>query len=82
MVTKQEARIKIEAAEKGCAKVQASWSDAAAALAGRVSVNGYSIYHDPSDLRHKLLSAQASIQDALKELEGIEWPTHADYDQL
>jgi hypothetical protein len=73
---------KIAAAEKGCQKAQAAWTDASAALAGRVSVNGYGIYHDASELRRKLLSAQSSIQEAIRALDEVEWPTNADYDQL
>ena len=76
------AKAKIDAAERGCQKAQTAWADASTALAGGVSVNGYGIYHDPSALRSKLLSAQSSIQSALKSLDAIEWPSNADYDQL
>lgn len=76
------AKVKIAAAEKGCQKVQAAWADASTALAGSVRVNGYGIFHAPSELRGKLLSAQASIQNALKSMDAIKWPSNADYDQL
>lgn len=79
---KQQAHDKIDAASKGCEMVHAAWSDAAIALGGAVSTNGYGIFHDPSELRHKLLAAQESIKSALQGLNEIDWPIDADYDQL
>jgi len=82
MPTKQEAHVKISAAEVACGEVQEKWSAATQALAGSVSVNGFGIYHDRFALRSKLMDARANIDDALKALESVEWPTDADYDQF
>jgi len=76
------AKEKIASAEKGCQKAQEAWADASAALAGGVSVNGYGIYHDRSELRYKLQAAQVSIGNAMKALDEIDWPTESDYNQL
>jgi hypothetical protein len=82
MPTKQEAQNRIASAETACAKVQASWVAADAALAGSVSVNGYGIYRDRFELRNKLELARSHIQEALKAMDEIEWPTNAEYDLL
>lgn len=79
---KRQAKDRVEAASKGCDKVQAAWSDATKALGGSVSTNGYGIYHDRFVLMNKLLAAQESIKSALQELNEIDWPSDADYDQL
>ncbi len=81
MPTKQEARAKISAAEVACGAVQDKWSAAAQSLSGSVSFNGFGIYRDRFELRSKLLDARSSIDDALKVLDAVEWPTDADYDQ-
>jgi hypothetical protein len=81
MSTKQEAEIKITKAEKMCADVHEASSAAVYALSRQASVNGYGIYHDRFLIRNKLQEAQGHIQQALKTLEEIEWPTDADYDQ-
>jgi hypothetical protein len=81
MSTKQEAKAKISAAEKGCDKVQTAWNAAHEELAGGVSLNGCGIYHDQGyPLRRKLLAAQEQIKIALAELDAIDWPEDADYD--
>lgn len=81
MSTKQEAKAKIRAAEKGCDKVHTAWSQAHEALSGGVSMNGCGIYHDRgAPLRRKLLEAQAQIQIALAGLDEVVWPDDADYD--
>jgi len=49
-------------------------------LAGSISTNGYGIHHNPYELRDKLLQAQAHIQESLRALDGVDWPTNADYD--
>ena len=72
---------KITAAEEGCQKVMAAWTDANTILAAMVSVNGHGIFHDPSELRGKLLSAQSGIQKAINRLDEIEWPSSTDYNQ-
>ncbi|WP_226034369.1 hypothetical protein [Aquitalea palustris] len=83
MSTKQVAKAKVSAAEKGCDKVQTAWNAAYEALSGEVSMNGCGVYHDQGyPLRRKLLDAQAEIKIALAELDTIEWPTDADYDEL
>lgn len=83
MSTKQEAKAKISAAEKGCDKVHSAWNAAHEALAGGVSMNGSGIYHDQGDpLRRKLVEAQAQIKIALAGLDEIEWPEDADYDHF
>ena len=79
---KQEAQAKVAAAEKACAKVQAAWAKASDALNGSVSANAYGIYHDEYVLRDKLLAAKAHIKQALQNLEAVQWPTDAEYDQL
>lgn len=81
MTTKREAEQKLNAAIKGCEKVQAAWNAAHAALGGSVSTNGYGIYHDDGRaLRDKLHQAQEQIKIALTELREIDWPTEAEYD--
>lgn len=80
MGSKQEAKAKISAADKGCDKVQTAWNAAYEALAGGVSMNGCGIYHNQGiPLRRKLLEAQAQIKTALAELDAIDWPADADY---
>lgn len=77
-----EAKDKIDAASRACDEAHKAWSDAASALAGTVSVNGYGIFHDRDEFRRKLESARANINDALNALNGVDWPADADYDQL
>lgn len=74
-----ESKAKINAAIKACDRVHTAWSEASGALSGSVAINGYGIIQDPSDLRSKLVSAQASIRTALSELSVIQWPTDKDY---
>ena len=74
---------KVEAAVNGCERAQDAWSEANTALSGCVSFNGYGVYLDRGEpLRRKLRSAQKQIAKALTELDAIDWPTEADYDQL
>ncbi|MDM8356574.1 hypothetical protein [Pandoraea communis] len=80
MTTKQQAKAKLNAAEKGCEAANKAWHAAYNALSGSVSTNGYGIHHNPYELRDKLLQAQARIQESLRALDGIDWPTNADYD--
>ncbi|CAE6846192.1 hypothetical protein R75461_07253 [Paraburkholderia nemoris] len=80
MTTKQEAKSKLNAAAKGCEAAEKAWLDAYNTLSGSVSTNGYGIHHNPYELRDKLLKAQARIQESLRALDGIDWPTNADYD--
>jgi len=82
MTLKSDVEIKVAAAEKACREAQAAWSAAAEALSGGVSVNGYGIFHDRSQLRDKLMDARTHIEGALAVLERIDWPTSAEYDQL
>lgn len=76
-----DAKDKIDAASRACDEAHKSWAEAGNALAGTVSVNGYGIFHDRHEFRRKLESARSSLNDALKALEGVDWPTDADYDQ-
>jgi hypothetical protein len=80
MTTKQEVKAKLNSATKGCEAAEKAWRDAYNALSGSVSTNGYGIHHNPYELRDKLLQAQAYIQESLRALDGVDWPTHADYD--
>lgn len=80
MTTKQDAKAKVNAAIKGCEAAEKSWQDAYIALSGSVSTNGYGIHHNRYELRDKLLQAQAYIQESLRALDGIDWPTDAEYD--
>lgn len=82
MASKQEALDKIAAAETACAKVQAEWAAADKTLSGSVGTNGYGIYRDRSELRGKLELARQHINEALKAMDAIEWPTNAEYDLL
>jgi hypothetical protein len=82
MSTKQEAKTKITAAEKGCSKVQAEWVAADKALGGSVSTNGYGIYSDRFELRDKLELARKHINEALMAMDSIDWPTNAEYDLM
>ncbi|MND21785.1 hypothetical protein D3C80_121550 [compost metagenome] len=78
---KTEALEMIRAAEKGCSKVHEAWSSAHEALHANVSINGYGVYHDKGErLRSMLQKAQSQIAIALAGLDGIRWPTDADYD--
>ena len=76
-----QSKDKIATASQACDEAHKSWSEATQALAGAVSVNGYGIFHDRQEFRRKMESARTSINDALKALEGVDWPTDADYDQ-
>lgn len=80
MTTKQEATAKLTAATKGCEAAEKAWQDAYTALSGSVSTNGYGIHHNRYELRDKLLQAQAHLQESLRALEGIDWPTNTEYD--
>lgn len=82
MSAKQEAQVKIAAAEERCEKVQAEWIAADKALGGSVGTNGYGIYRDRFELRGKLELARQHINEALKTMDGIDWPTNAEYDLL
>lgn len=82
MTSKKQAKDKINAASEACDEAHKSWAGASSALAGDVEVNGYGIFHDQYALRRKLETARSSINDALAALDGIDWPTDADYDQL
>jgi hypothetical protein len=80
MATNREAKGKIAAAAKGCGAAETAWQHANAALAGSVRTNCYDVHHNRYELRDKLILAQAHIQEALRALDGIAWPTNADYD--
>lgn len=80
MTTKEEAKAKLGAAAKGCEAAEKAWRDAYNSLSGSVSTNGYGIHHNPYELRDKLVQAQARIQESIRELDGIVWPTTADYE--
>ncbi|ALS68379.1 hypothetical protein [Pandoraea apista] len=80
MTTKQQAKAKLNAAEKGCDAAEKAWQAAYNALSGSVRKNGYGVHHNPYELRDKLLQAQARIQESLRALDGVNWPTSADYD--
>ncbi|MFM0091630.1 hypothetical protein PQR46_32530 [Paraburkholderia sediminicola] len=80
MTTKQETNAKLNAATKACEAAEKAWHDAYNALSGSVSTSGYGIHHNPYELRDKLLQAQACIQESLRALDGVDWPTNADYD--
>ncbi len=82
MTTKHEAKLKVNAAAETCAKVQASWVAADRALGGSVTTNGYGIYSDRFELRTKLELARQHINDALKAIDEIDWPTGDEYDAL
>ena len=80
MMNKQEANDKISAASKGCEAAEKEWRAAVSVIGGSISVNGYGIHHDRFELSRKLLDAQKHIQESLKALDGIDWPSKADYD--
>lgn len=82
MTTTIEAKNKVATAETACSKAYEAWRAAVDALGSGISVNGLGIFRDPAELRAKLLDAHTHVQDALKALDGIDWPTDADYDQL
>ncbi|MEI7429269.1 MAG: hypothetical protein WCL27_02360 [Betaproteobacteria bacterium] len=82
MGTKKEVHAKISAAEVACGKVHDKWSAAAQALSGTVSVNAFGVFRDRIELRSKLIDARANIDEALKVLDAVDWPTDADYDQF
>lgn len=71
---------KIEKAERNSDLVQNCWGLAHAALSGTVRKNGYGIFIDESHLRQKLEDAKKHIEEALKVLNQIEFPTRADYE--
>ena len=45
-------------------------------------VNGFGIIHDRSAFKQKLYEAQAQISAGLAALDGVDWPTGTDYDEL
>ncbi len=73
---------KIAEAEKACQKALASWKGAVAAMGNNVSVNGAGIIHDRSAFRQRLCQARGEIEQALAIMEGVDWPSDADYDAL
>ena len=81
MTTQTEAKEKITAAELASDCAVGSWRAATAALDGNVSMNGYGILRDPSELRAKLLAARHHIEQGLLYLADVAWPTNADYDR-
>lgn len=82
MSTTDQAKNKVVAAEKACDKSLDAWRTAVSALGTDVSVNGYGIIHDRSAFSQRLQSAQLHIAESLAALDGVDWPTNAEYDQL
>lgn len=80
--TKHQSRALVTSAEKGCDQVLAAWGEARDLLANTASCNGLGVFHRPADAQITLLTAQSRINDALKILAGIEWPTDSDYDHF
>lgn len=80
MTNKQEAKDKIAAAANACEAAEKNWRAAVNVIGGSISVNGCGIHHDRFELQYKLLEAQKHIKESLKALEGIDWPSNADYD--
>jgi hypothetical protein len=74
---------RIASAEAGCKKASDAWAKASERLACGVPANGYGIYHERgAPLRRNLLAARDSINEALRFLDEVDWPTDADYNQL
>ncbi len=82
MTTKAEARAKIDAAARACDSAHKSWANAVQTLSGAISINGFGIFHDPQGVRAKFLTAKDQLQEALRALEGVDWPQDADYDRF
>lgn len=82
MSTNAEVQAKVSEAEKACDKSLDAWRAAIAALGTDVSVNGYGIIHDRSAFRQRLQTAQLRITESLAALDGVDWPSNAEYDQL
>jgi len=80
MSKQDEAKQTIDAAGAASSKVQASWHLAYRAMNGGVSTNAYGIYHDPQEVRGRLLDAKAHIDAALSVIASTKWPSNADYD--
>lgn len=78
-MTQEQAKKKINEASRGCEKAEKFWRDAATAINGSVSTNGYGIHHDRYQLRNKLLDAEENIKKGLAALNEIDWPTEAEY---
>lgn len=79
---RREAKQKVNAAAKDCAKVQASWTAAFEALGGAVGTNGYGIFRERHEFKDKLQAARQHINAGLETLDQINWPTNAEYDQI
>ncbi len=82
MSTKEEVQAKVSEAEKACDKSLEAWRAAVSALGTDVGVNGFGIIHDRSAFRQRLQTAQMHIAESLDALDGVDWPTNADYDHL
>jgi hypothetical protein len=82
MTTKNEAQEKITRAELATDSAVMSWRSALAALDGDISANGHGVLRDPSALQAKLLEAKKHIENSLLYLDGVQWPTNADYDRV
>ncbi len=82
MPTKQEAHTKISAAEVASGEALEKWRAAYIALGDDVLVNGFGVLRDRVELKSRLLDSRARIDEALKALDSVCWPTDADYDHF
>lgn len=82
MGSRQDAQERIAAAGTACNRALESWRQAHALLKPDVSVNGFGVIHDKSAFRQRLAQAKVEINAALAALEGVEWPSDADYDNF
>lgn len=70
---------KIENAKLVSDVVVDRWNEAVASL-GTIFVDGTGVLSDPSQTKTDLRNAKASIEAALKEMDGFQaWPTDSDY---
>lgn len=77
-----EAKLKVAAATRACDEAHKAWGAAVRDLAVTFSVNGYGIFNDHRAFRRQMVAARTNLSDALAALDGIDWPTDTDYDEL
>lgn len=73
---------KVSVASIKCEYVHKKLHDAHSELTKNVYVNGFGIYQDRFQIRNQILSTKAFLEDALRQLDSVDWPTNEDYDEL
>ena len=74
------AKSKINNASKKAEEIQKILNKAYSCLNASLSINGYGIYHDISEVRSLIFDTQNELRKALEVVNSVDWPTNSDYD--